>query len=373
MDRLLLKVSVIVGLLGLLTGCVRFGFDADHAPEMDPSAASHSTATPTARMVAASWEHPMAMTTHQVILGIQGKSGSYLRQLSVTGDHMTSLQLLELDLGGSSLRGLARLASGDLLAGNGFTPLAQQLSGASMTSEGTLALGGVNNLHGICTLPGGNLIVGEFGTGKGNRVVEFRPTAGGFAVERPVYTSQLGGGSLSHCAAPSDTELYSTEYGAMDDLDGDVVRLVLEDGTWTETHRFDSSSFALDRHGPDHHTAVYSFVLHTDGWLYIFPLRRHGNRVRGLIRCPTPDITANRCQELGALPPDTSTDLNSPDAIQGAAQVPGSDDLLFATNRRVYRYTPSTDTWVELLDLYSLDWPQADPMRQLRNLVLLEE
>ena len=89
-----------------------------------------------------------------------------------------------------------------------------------------------------------------------------------------------------------------------------------------------------------------------------------------------PAINADSCTELGSLPPDGHWGVDGPDAIQGAAQIPGHQDMLFATNRRIYRYQLATLSWVELYDMWSdmaeLKGPggEQDTMQVLRGLLI---
>lgn len=356
-----------------LSGCVRFGFEAsgsEHSTWVGgPSGDQHDGGVEGDGHQLASLYLPVVppenagTKTVQLIVGVQAKTGSYVRQVtydpSTPGQEVegSTIQALRLDtISGSKIRGLSRLGQ-NVIAGNGFAPAAELASVSPLKSRGKVALsdaGPMKNIHGVCTLPNGHLIVGEFGMGTGNLVAEYAPGGAGFVFLRQVYKTTLSSGSLSHCAARTSTELYITDYAGATDLDGDVVRLVLEGGQWKVSHRFDTSAFNQAKYGPNHQTSIYTFVLHRgDGQLYIFPLRRFGSRVRGLIRCPTPNIDEANCVELGELPPDPSTAVNGPDAIQGAAQLPNSEDIVFSSNRRLYRYEPSSDTWVELFDLWS--------------------
>jgi hypothetical protein len=383
-------------LVCLGAGCVRMGFEPAGtgggggegllaALEADGGVYSQTAAR--TEPVDPSWSPaPAAGQTVEVIAGVQGVAASYLRRFLVQATVQEAGPALRLDaLGGATLRGLSPVGPGELLAGNGFAAAAERVSRATtpdatpaLESAGTFALTGggaaeevvVHNVHGACALPNGHLILGEHGSGPGNAVAEYAPAGNGFVFVRSVYLTNLVSGSMSHCAARSSSELYLADYAANTDEDGDVVRLALEGGTWKATHRFDMSAFGV----AGHLTGVYSFVLHTNGQLYIFPLRRFGNRLRRLIRCPTPDIRAKNCSELGELPPDTTTAVNGPDAIQGAVQLPGSDDLLFATNRRIYRYSLADERWDELFDMWAgADLKAAsgapDTMAQLRNIV----
>jgi hypothetical protein len=138
---------------------------------------------------------------------------------------------------------------------------------------------------------------------------------------------------------------------------------------------FDLSAFDELADGLNDNSSLYSFVLHTDGHVYIFPQRRFGQRLKRVIRCPADGIEYSRCRELGTLPPDEMIALNGPAAIQGAAQLPGGEDLLFGTNEALYRYRLATDTFEKLFDLRQGlelfgDDGSRDELRQLRGLVV---
>jgi len=395
-------LTVVTVLTVVLGGCVRMGFhphdpqgaegDAGTAGMSDGGGADGAWQANTRGGSGQPGPGPGSDASGpvQLILGIQGKQGSFLRRLTYdptlpAGQQVSLAQTTHLEtMTGSQVRGLSLIGAGRLLAGNGFTLSAEVVGFAPLKSEGALVFAGgasaptLGNIHGACRLPSGHLIAGEFSTKAGNTVEELALSDGRYVRVRKVYETIITGGALSHCAAPSDSEVYLTDYDGLADKDGDVVRLTLQGGAWKLERRFDASAFAAAKYGPEYGGAIYSFVAHRAGALYLLPLRRHGKRLRRLIRCQTPDISAAGCVELGLLPPDSG--VGAKDAIQGAAQLPDSEDLIFASNSKLYRYEleagGGAGSWEELYDLRSstadLTGPSGavDVLAQVRNLLV---
>jgi hypothetical protein len=372
----------------VLCGCGRLGFashaataDADAAPPADADAASSADAdaapTDSAWDAGADAASPVA---REVIVAVQGIYGSYLVSLRWRPGSGAPADLgetpLRLDtLGDHGIRSVTLLEDGTLLVGSGYTPTGVFVSTDPLSERMPMQLvgGPLTNAHGLCGLPGGNVVVGEYSMNDGNEVAEYAPGADGdLTFVRSVYTTTVTKGSLTECRAVSDTEIYAADADTTTEVDGDVLRLVLVDGGWTEVARFDLSSFATDVYGV-HDTPLWAFAL-LGGELYVFPSQRHTTRIPNLIRCTLPDLT--ECQELGALPPDDVLTVDDPDTIQGADAVPGTRQLLFSTHRAVYRYDLETDLYQEIYDLagsLSFVGPggEDDSVRKVRQVVVL--
>jgi len=380
----------------LAQGCVRAGYSssalqgADGGPGDDATTDGHvQDLVPDGPRPDGPRPDVSTGATLKLFLALEGTKASYFRTLTYdpTAAPNKAVALagppLRLDgVQGGAVRGLTRHTDGTFLAGNGEDPTAQRIRSDGTKLLGLLTLNNGTapdvqvpvNIHGLCALPGGNLIVGEYGSGTGNAVAEYTLSAGGASASflRPVHATKMSAGTLSHCVG-TDTVLYMTELDANTDANGDVVRLTLGSAGWAEAGRLDTSS--LDAlHGATK-TAIYTFMRHTDGPLYIFPLRRFDNQIKQLIRCSPPGLLAAGCTLRGTLPPDTSSSPNGPGTLNVAVQVPGSADLLFATNSRLYRYRLTSDTYEELLNLSAsfVDLKSAsgaaDTLKQVRGLL----
>jgi hypothetical protein len=84
----------------------------------------------------------------------------------------------------------------------------------------------------MCALPNGHVIAGEYSNATGNAVAEFvwSTASNTYVYERKVYATSLAAGSLSHCTASANTELYLTDYTANSDDDLMLVKLHLSLG-----------------------------------------------------------------------------------------------------------------------------------------------
>jgi hypothetical protein len=340
--------------LVVLVGCGRVGFD--------PVAVTGDALSDPVRLV----------------VGVEGMTASYLYVLQYTPGAPASAAITRTGpirlagVGDTRGRGLAPFAPDQVLVGSGQTAVLEVVELDTRAPVRTIAVAGLDNTHGLCALPSGRIVAGEYGPSP-NRVNEYTVTPTTSSLASVVTTNTLvSTGTLCTCAAPSDDELYLTEEDANTDMDGDVVRLVrTAPATWQETHRLVGSTLLTAKYGPNHGTGFWTIVV-SAGALYAFPIRRMGSQIPTLIRCPIPDIQAANCGELAKLPPDTSAEAT----LQGGTLVPHTDEILFATNRRLYRYDASNDAWVELLDMWLAfdDLVDAsgtpDQMHQVRNLVI---
>jgi hypothetical protein len=350
-----LRVPTLLAVLSL-AGCARFGFDARPSPVADAGArpddavtrgdGRHGTAGDARPTVNA--DGATRPTRLRFAMIVQGQVASFLELLDLDLDAPAATSVskaggaLRLDaISGNMARSLT--VWGDtLLVGSGaasaervgLDPL-RSLGPVTFDSSSTPVLEDrVDNLHGLCTVAG-RVIGGEFGHWQaGNAVGAFvEAGASTFRFAIPLYrTTTAEGGSLSECAGTA-TDLYLADYGASADTTGTVVQLSGSDWNFVAAHRFDPTAFQGAATTP-----IYSIVLHTNGSLYLFPQRRYGSQLRTLVRCPAADISAANCVALGLLPPDAGGGGDVPDGLQGAAQIPGRDDMLFSTNRQLYRY-----------------------------------
>lgn len=362
-SKLDVSFGILLLTLHVLAGCGRLGFEHRDEPDEPP--------------IPADARAPDA-ASHVLYVAVQGASASHVQLLhydgaaaSVQSRIAKNLASVRIDaIEGSRLRSLMRLDSDTLTVGmGGQNSHLLALQGESLTAGATHDFTGVlRNTHGHCYLPNGNVIAGEYSTGLGNNVAEFSRTGDTFQYSGQVYSTVHNGSTLTHCIAPTNDELFLADQNATNDRDGDVVRLLRAGPNWSETHRLDLSDLGVE-------TSVYSFVIHS-GFLYAFPLRRDLAQVQSLLRCPTSDIQAGNCVELSDLPADQGGGANGEDAIQAAVLVPGGQEILFATNRRLYRYDLGDDAWQELYDMGAgfddllTAGGDVDPLEVVRGLVI---
>jgi hypothetical protein len=129
---------------------------------------------------------------------------------------------------------------------------------------------------------------------------------------------------------------------ANSDEAGFVRKLTFNGSSWTVASTIDITTFAGHTKG-----TPYSLVLHTNGNLYIPPQNPMVGGVQKLIRCTNADLSA--CQEIGPNWPQAYP----AGAVEGAAQIPGSDDMLFADNTGIYRYRVA-DNSISLIYTFSI-------------------
>lgn len=363
-----LRAPTLMVLLSLAS-CVRYGFDSLPLPvgssEAQPSDAADQSDGPRAssgdRRPKPDASGATLPARRRFAMIVQGQVASFVELLDFDPGAPLATAVskagpaLRLDtISGNMARSLT-VWDNTLLVGSGaahaervgLNPL-RSLGPVTFDSSTTPVLEDrVDNLHGLCTVAG-RVIGGEFGGWQaGNAVGAFvEAGASTFRFATPLYrTTTAEGGSLSECAGTA-TDLYLADYGASDDTAGTVVQLSGSDWNFAVAHRFDPTAFQGAATTP-----IYSIVLHTNGSLYLFPQRRYGNQLRTLVRCPAADISAANCVALGLLPADAGGGGDVPDGLQGAVQIPGSDDLLFSTNRELFHYRLADDRVTRLLDL----------------------
>ena len=181
---------------------------------------------------------------------------------------------------------------------------------------------------GLCFLSNGNFISGGYNT-------EFTEYSG---ADSSVATSDTSGvidiNSISACAEGDNTnELYLIDYDAYDDNDGDIVYAVKSGSDWIETERFNLSSISTG--------SLFTLVKHTNGNLYAFPQNL-------TLAAKKPVICTNiSVNKLSSCAIDSASEVLGSQIIQGAQQIPGSDDILYvesqsSTVHNLYRYNIST-------------------------------
>lgn len=244
------------------------------------------------------------------------------------------------------LRSMEMLANGSFVVGGGSSLASALIAVDGTVSAGPTFAGGgsaLTNVHGICTLPNGNYIAGHYANGKVN---EYQPD-GSFV--RDVYSITIT--ALTACKATAADTLYLIDYDANNDNDGDLVKLTLANGVWTEQQRFDQSVVVGSS------SSIYSFVVHSSGDIYALPQNPAGARNKEMIKCPGGDLTA--CALTGH-----EVHGGTSGFLQGLTQIPGADDLLLANDEKMFRYNISTGALTEIYNVSSL--PNVSQIRHLK-------
>lgn len=249
------------------------------------------------------------------------------------------------------LRALIDLASGGLLIGGANTTnrfwnatLVPTMNlGTSQTLFGRGA-GELIDFLGGCTLPNGNIIAG----GYFNRFAAEYTSTGSYLRDLPVLNFYL-----SDCVATDNgATLFISDYDAGSDEAGYIRKLTFNSTAWVVGSTLNLTTFNGQLRG-----TPYSLVLNTNGHLYIPPQNPSPSGVRKLIRCLNANLA--NCQEIGANWP-----ANYPaGAVEGAAQIPGSYDMLFIDNSKIYRYNVADDT---MTSIYTLNIVGHEWTRHLR-------
>jgi hypothetical protein len=222
--------------------------------------------------------------------------------------------------------------------------LDNSLSAMPMISGATPELSGY---HGVCVLPNGDYILGQFGLSFN---VNQYSSSGSYI--RTVYTTNIN--SLTTCHAISDTELLLIDYNANNDNNGDLVRMELVGTSWEEVSRWDQSASSLPEL-----SSIYSFAVLSNGDIYILPQNPAASRNKKMILCANGDLAV--CGAIG-------NDIISADDgfAQGLAVIPGTDDLIFATNKRLVRFNTNDFSTVDLL----LDFGDLPSVGQVRHIII---
>jgi len=113
----------------------------------------------------------------------------------------------------SAVRGLAVARQARRLTGDGIRPrlLSVDVSTDPVTiDELTLPQGdlSIGSVHGVCQLPGGTIVAGEFTVSAPNRALELLQEGFELQALASVYSTVPAGHAQSHCQAASDDEIY---------------------------------------------------------------------------------------------------------------------------------------------------------------------
>lgn len=298
-------------------------------------------------------------TSFELFLGIQGDNGTS-RVLKLGYNSQTDALTYGSELSvtasvgapwGDGLRALSFLLDGSIVTGGGAASWTR-IDGTSMAlhSTPTVPLSAGTDVHGMCTLPNGNVIAG------GYRATIHEYDSTGTAVRTfkagPTYF-------ISDCAAISNTRVFWVDYDGDTDQNGDVVLSEYSAGSWTETARYVTNNQLPGLSASD----FYSIVGHSNGYVYAFPQALGGSRNRQVLRCGASGNLSD-CALIGS---DLRLADATLDGIQAARQIPGQDDILFvdSINFKVFRFHVADSTVTALADLNSLGLTNAAYVRNM--------
>jgi hypothetical protein len=203
--------------------------------------------------------------------------------------------------------------------------------GPNFTTGGSPA--NLSGVHGLCVLPDGSIIAGGYTGSSGHPTYQFSSSG---TYLRHVYNTTIN--AITDCVGVSNTELFIIDYDANGDSDGDIVKLTLSGGVWTQVARWDQSASGIAAG-----SSIFSLVLASDGHLYAPAQNAYGSRNRKMIRCMNRDLS--QCAPYG------SNIFAAGPLLQGAVQIPGTTSLLLADETQIYRYELTTSTVQPILSL----------------------
>ena len=349
-------------MIAAASGCGRIGFDLLPLDEGDaggdPDATVHVDRDAAVPDAGADAGITPIEGTVGLVAGIQSTTASFVARFryepgAAAAESITVLPSVRLDeLASDGVRGLARLGEAEVLAGDGYRARVLRIDAATGLVTATLGLvGSVGNVHSLCPVDDGLFAVGEY-TGGASASVGLHRLGDDLVETEVIYSTVVPGGAMSKCQALSPTELLLSDANQNDDSDGDVVRLRDDGAGWQQVARVDTSAFVPPGISPNHGPSMSSFVLAEDGMVYMFPVRRSGDRIDRLVRCPA-SLDAAACTLLAELPPDGGGEGYSGDLIQASVVVPGAGQVVFGTSRSLFRYRIADDTVEEIVDLWA--------------------
>ena len=308
---------------------------------------------------------------YDLYLGIQGSnSTSRVQKVSYNADNKTaSLESeinLSTELGGSwlnsGLRAVSALNSNSFIAGNGTSGWAHFDENLSLIGTGIINMSGtpLGDTHGMCTLPNGNIIAGDYNGGNGI-ISEYRAD-GSFL--RNVSTGLSW--ALGDCAAVSNTRIFWTDYDGTSDNNGDLVVSDLIAGSWVESGRFVTNSEISSLPNSSFHQVV----IHPNGVVYGPPLVHGSNRNKKVFRCSVYGDLSD-CNSFGN---DLNTNFPNYDITQ-AAEVLNGNELIFVEGRelKLYRFNVNTAELNFIFDLSSAGLTNVSSYFGIRNMFIIKK
>lgn len=242
------------------------------------------------------------------------------------------------------VRGFSADINGSLIAGGtGNTNKVSFDKTITQTADQDLSATTLSNIHGICALPNGNVIIGEEVNATGNQVTEVDSLGAKVA---DVYSTTLGDhGALTDCFAPSNDTIFMIETAAWTIADSILLKMKKSGGSWSVDQSIQMSVYAGATN-----SSLWSLVVHPNGNLYAPPFRRDGTRLKKMIRCSITDISGVGCTSFGDDIPD-SAGGGAATWVRGVVKIPGDDNLLVFLSQKIYHFNITTGTYTLALDL----------------------
>ncbi len=266
-------------------------------------------------------------------------------------------------INGNGLRGVANLSDGNLLLGGDTTQM-RTFNISSLTTANSVNLSsGLADVIGSCILPNGHMIVGEYG-GTGLNRISVEYDAAGTNLRSVITLAN----TMSECFAESNTSVFLMDYGANLDNYGRIIHVTFNGSAWNNVDAFDATTISAGN-------SRYSFVLHTNGKLYLPPQNPEAAlATRQMMVCDKSNL-AGTCVVTGS---DISAGTNIPtsgdaDTPQGAVQIPGTNDLLILVSKSatssaiLLRYSVGQGTYT-VITASSGAFPTNIPANGIRNM-----
>lgn len=328
------------------------------------------------------------VATHHVYLALQGQLNGHVQELlfDAAADMTTGARAMvaarssvSLPSLAGGLRSMTAAADGRLLVGSGYDLTvvvlpadASAISGQLSFDHGVATVEQIpDDAHGLCVLPGdGSLVVGEYSAQTGNAITQYSLVGSAATFARPVALTSSFRGVMAGCGGLGSDRLYAAELDATGDSTGDVVHYERVGESWSETSRLSFVELGFPQ------SLVYALAVHEGRGVYMLPMLRFGGRYADLLRCPLTSLTATGCTSAGPLPPDISATPNGADVLMAATRIDSTDELLFSSNRAVYRYRLLDGEYEEIFDLAPVigglrtTTGEVDNFGQVRGLVV---
>ncbi|HAR44218.1 MAG TPA: hypothetical protein DCS07_16560 [Bdellovibrionales bacterium] len=222
-----------------------------------------------------------------------------------------------------------------------------------MAIQGSLSFSGggsnaISGVHAGCVLPNGNVIIGDQYNSHANNINEY--TVSGAFVRSVYQPSQALGISnpypgMTNCVAVSASNIIMVIADTWTIQNTKAIQLTLSEGSWNVTHQFSMTNF--DTLQGTSGSSIWSLALGRDGYVYFPPMRRATGQLQKLIKCPSSDITENKCELVGdIIPESTLNSSNYTTFTYAVVQIPDTDDLLVALYYRLYRYNAASGAYM---------------------------
>jgi hypothetical protein len=287
---------------------------------------------------------------YNIFIGLQDTSlNDLIYQLNFENSASLSTALSIVDsfqVNVANLKSISMNKDGNILMGGG-TETTPPVYSTDYQLIGNLSPIGATqpetNSHTICALPNGNYIIAEESTATANIVNEY-DSEDNFV--RTVYSTVLGNHSaITQCYAPDNKTLIMVESEAWALTESNLLRMSLSEDLWEVEYKLNSEVWDA---GND--SNFWSFIYHTDGFVYFPSFKRNGTRFNKMLKCPNNEFTTSACSIVGDAIPNAGTGGYLTWA-RGGIQIPGSNDMLVFLSQEVLHYNYTTGTYTSIMDL----------------------